>query len=164
MVIRLSENLEYVNDHEHEDERLSRTAIVSCISLTVGKLTCGSSPDTVQFNERPSQLDKPKTIMEPHTGTAASQDPPRFPSWGNPNYGENFQRRPRPDQQEIPDRTSSKNPWINGILVWSFTRDGQLCVRCGVTGHSARLYEISPTAVIGAGIPQNDCVRRRPAS
>ena len=98
------------------------------------------SPDTVHFDEPPAQPERPKAT---HAGAMARQDPRLF-NRGNPNQNEKIQRRSEPTQHELPDRTTSKNPWINGAKVWTFSKDGHLCVRCGVTGHGARLCETAP--------------------
>ncbi|KAK4697103.1 hypothetical protein P7C71_g925, partial [Lecanoromycetidae sp. Uapishka_2] len=34
--------------------------------------------------------------------------------------------KPEPTPKELPDRSLSKNPWINGTLHWSYNKDGQL--------------------------------------
>ena len=61
----------------------------------------------------------------------------------NPSTGSRFKSQ-QPTPKEMPDRTVSKNPWINGTLSWSYGKDGLLCVRCGTKGHSARNCDGSP--------------------
>ena len=42
--------------------------------------------------------------------------------------------RPQQQQRELPDRSSSKNPFVNGSRSWSMKADGPLCVRGGCLG------------------------------
>ena len=53
---------------------------------------------------------------------------------GNPN---NKGRSAYQGQKDIPNRSESKNPWINGSRQWAMSRDGRLCVKCGNLGHIA---------------------------
>ncbi|KAL8646371.1 MAG: hypothetical protein Q9210_006179, partial [Variospora velana] len=41
----------------------------------------------------------------------------------------------RPQPQDLPDKSKSKNEYINGTLIWSISKDGLLCVKCGELGH-----------------------------
>ncbi len=40
-------------------------------------------------------------------------------------------------QKPLPDRSESRNLWINGSKQWYIDKDGRLCVRCGHVGHIA---------------------------
>lgn len=56
------------------------------------------------------------------------------------NQNANDRLRPKheaPQPHDLPDRSTSKNPWINGTLTWSFDKDGRLCVKCGTKGHNS---------------------------
>ena len=63
---------------------------------------------------------------------------------GNSNSYPSSRRNFQPTPKELPDRTTSKNPYINGTLVWSFAKDGTLCVRCGELGCMAKNCKNSP--------------------
>ena len=65
-----------------------------------------------------------------------------IPSRGN--VGRNANANPcsrfknnQPLPKDLPDRSTSKNPFINGTSTWSYPKDGQLCVRCGTKGHGS---------------------------
>ena len=53
-------------------------------------------------------------------------------------------RNTQPTPREMPDRTTSKNPYINGTTSWSYKEDGQLCVMCGTKGHIAPACDTAP--------------------
>ena len=53
-------------------------------------------------------------------------------------------RHYQPTPKEIPDRSTSRNPYINGSTTWSFKKDGQLCVKCGTPGHGSPSCDNSP--------------------
>ncbi len=38
----------------------------------------------------------------------------------------------------MPDRSSSKNPYINGTKDYNRSREGILCVKCGYVGHTSK--------------------------
>lgn len=61
----------------------------------------------------------------------------RRPLRDGPSYG-NRRNPARPEPRELPEAIKSKNPYINGTLVWSIDKDGVLCVRCGEVGHIGR--------------------------
>ena len=50
----------------------------------------------------------------------------------------------QPTPKEIPERSTSKNPYINGTSTWSFKRDGQLCIKCGTPRHGSPSCDGSP--------------------
>lgn len=106
------------------------------------------SLNSLRFEEQPMQQrsslsENTAAAQEQHPGTMARPEPPRILNRGNQNNNDNSQRRARPEQ-ELPDRTTSKNPWINGTLSWSFAKDGQLCVKCGMKGHGAKGCDKTP--------------------
>ena len=39
---------------------------------------------------------------------------------------------------ELPDRTTSKNSYISGSIIWTPARDGPLCVKCSATHHISK--------------------------
>lgn len=41
----------------------------------------------------------------------------------------------QPTPKDLPPKSESRNPWINGTRKWSAENNGQLCVRCGHLGH-----------------------------
>ena len=61
----------------------------------------------------------------------------------NPNPSSRF-RNYQPTPKEMPDRTTSKNPYINGTLTWFIRNDGQLCVKCGKKGHGSPSCDAPP--------------------
>ncbi len=95
----------------------------------------------------PATQDSPKPSQQyhqqDHTTQAQpqvlAQNPNRGNAGRNSNPGTNTSRlRPQqPVPKDLPDRSTSKNPWINGTLYWAFAKDGLLCVKCGTKGHSA---------------------------
>ena len=40
--------------------------------------------------------------------------------------------------KDMPDRSNSQNPFINGSKSWSMSGDGVLCVKCGHLGHISK--------------------------
>ena len=44
----------------------------------------------------------------------------------------------QPTLKELPDRTSSKNAYINGFILYNYNKHGVLCVKCGEIGHTSR--------------------------
>ncbi|KAL8795801.1 MAG: hypothetical protein Q9182_007484 [Xanthomendoza sp. 2 TL-2023] len=66
-----------------------------------------------------------------------SNRPPLAPTTGNRGY-------PKPYSKPLPDRSESKNPFINGTLEWRIDRDGVLCVKCGELDHTGRQCPNSP--------------------
>ena len=65
------------------------------------------------------------------------QQQPRRPLRDTPNTG-NRRFNPRAEPKELPDASKSKNPYINGTLIWSIDKDGVLCIRCGEIGHTGK--------------------------
>lgn len=97
----------------------------------------------LEESRRPSyQYEAPQALV-PNTNKANVGNPGKGPS----NFPSNPGNRPRnfqPTPKEMPDRSTSKNPWINGTLFWSYGKDGLLCVKCGTKGHSAKTCSHSP--------------------
>lgn len=61
----------------------------------------------------------------------ANQGPPL----NNQQAPQGRPRYPPVSTKNLPDRKTSKNPWINGSRVFDWKADGRLCVRCGHLGH-----------------------------
>ena len=97
----------------------------------------------------PSQPeDRPRPIY--HSGPHA-QAPPSVlapnPSKGNVGRGgysnvgpgNRFRNQPfQPTPKNLPNRSESNNPWINGSKVYAYDKDGRLCIRCGHLGHISK--------------------------
>ncbi len=71
------------------------------------------------------------------------QNPNRGNAGRNANPSTSKPRNYQPTPRDMPDRSSSKNPFINGTLFWH-SGDGLLCVKCGTKGHGARSCDSSP--------------------
>ena len=59
------------------------------------------------------------------------------------NYGPRHQqpsasKPPFTLPKDLPDKSKSKNPWINGTRTYNYQKDGGLCVKCGHLGHIPR--------------------------
>ena len=93
--------------------------------------------------ERRPPLYNPDTPPPP--SRALAQNPNRANAGRNPNpYTGGRLRNYQPAPKDMPDRSTSKNPWINGTLFWSQTKDGLLCVKCGNKGHISQICKGSP--------------------
>ena len=44
----------------------------------------------------------------------------------------------------MPEKSESKNPFINGSKVWVIDKDGRLCIRCGYVGHIGKECKDEP--------------------
>lgn len=61
------------------------------------------------------------------------QPPPRRPGEGSFWNNRTFQPTPK----ELPDRSTSKNAYINGSILYTYNKHGVLCVKCGEVGHTS---------------------------
>ncbi len=61
---------------------------------------------------------------------------PIRPLSSNPNRANQSQFRSEP--KDMPDRSSSKNPYINDTKDYNRSRKGILCVKCGYVGHTSK--------------------------
>lgn len=67
-----------------------------------------------------------------------SSDRPPAPPRDRDNRDNRASARNNPAPKDLPERATSKNPWINGTLIWSYDKDGRLCVSCGTKGHISK--------------------------
>ena len=68
-----------------------------------------------------------------YESTVLAQNPNRANGAGpvRPPRRQNYQPTPR----TLPERTTSKNPFINGSKPWTIEKEGRLCIKCGNLGH-----------------------------
>ena len=71
-----------------------------------------------------------------YESTILAQNPDRANGAGpaRPPRRQNYQPTPR----TLPDRSTSKNPFINGSKPFSMEKDGRLCIKCGHLGHISK--------------------------
>ena len=91
-------------------------------------------PSNQMSAEKPRfQENKPQEFrQEPYQPAEAFRPLSQSSSRGNAGRGGfvgSNRRQHQPTPKELPDRSTSKNPYINGASIWSFKRDGQLCVK-----------------------------------
>ncbi|KAL2041876.1 hypothetical protein N7G274_005063 [Stereocaulon virgatum] len=93
----------------------------------------------------PIYEDKPANEHPPvppaYESTILAQNPNRANGAGpagpaRPPRRQDYQPTPR----TIPEKSTSKNPFINGSKPWTIERDGRLCIRCGHLGHLPKEY------------------------
>lgn len=95
----------------------------------------------------PHQQDRPPSYQSEPPAPASiptlAQNPSRIGTGRGGSSNSRF-RNNQPTPKDMPDRAASKNPWINGTLNWSFSKDGLLCVKCGTKGHSTKTCDALP--------------------
>ena len=86
---------------------------------------------------------EPEDLRKPPTYQSEPSRPPLAQNSSKANEGprtDNQSRQPfkgrYPSSKPLPNRSESRNPWINGSKEWSF-KDGRLCIKCGHLGHIA---------------------------
>ena len=86
-----------------------------------------SQPQQQNYDRRSYQSEAPPTLASnPSKGNV-----------GRGGFAGSSRRQYQPTPKDLPDRLTSKNPYINGTNTWSFSKDGQLCVKCGTPGHGS---------------------------
>ena len=72
-----------------------------------------------------------------YESTILAQNPDRANGAGParpPPRRQNYQPTPR----SLPDKSTSKNPFINGSKPFALEKDGRLCIKCGNLGHISK--------------------------
>lgn len=88
------------------------------------------------YRPPPYQSEAPPVLVQnPSRGNAGRNGNP------NPPAGNRFRQQ---QSKDLPERSASKNPWINGTLHYSHGKDGLLCVKCGTKGHMASNCKAMP--------------------
>ena len=83
-------------------------------------------------NSQDSKPSEPSRVLSQNPNRANAGPPQRGP------------RKFQPTPKDLPDRSTSKNPYINGSLTWNWGKDGSLCIKCGELGHMGKNCSSTP--------------------
>lgn len=96
-------------------------------------LSCKTDTLLPKWGHEPSPLTRPSSVPLPKQSTY--NPPVQGPGYGSSSFeNKRLPHRPALSSKNLPDRSTSKNQYINGKSVWG-PGHGALCVKCGETGH-----------------------------
>ena len=147
---RTNEEIQKLHDEESKSDQLElyRNLIHQYlpkhqVDSLLASHHAAKQPQQFQAQQTPQYQPWPPRPEQPQP-SYRSEDRPILapnPSKGNANRGglagSNRRGQFQPTPKEIPERSTSKNPYINGTSIWSFKQDGQLCIKCGTPGHGS---------------------------
>lgn len=96
-------------------------------------LSCKTDTPSPKWGHEPSTFTRPSSVPLPKQATY--NPPVQGPGYGPSSFGNSrLPYRSALPSKNLPDRSTSKNQYINGKSVWG-PGHGALCVKCGETGH-----------------------------